>query len=863
MSSKKRNSRKRPKRRKPPAVVAAAAEQSDRLNRRVSRMRPRAFSGEPIEDVAVFDDSALRELPEEIADQVVAVREALSAIAEGRDQQAIGRLDGIPRRSVLSPWRLLVRGLADWYRGDFEQAAKSLGRLDRTRRPGRIAAALQLAGDGSVESAAPTAKASREADTELDSAAKLVRRIRVERPALAEARRETARRELTPNDESPDETLGPIKLSWLIGFCREHRRREPRLVEALEQAALQRAFRQPYCDIFGVAAAKLPGPPHDPKNLLLQSEYHGRFEDGDRKARYYWDRYLNQDLAGNDRISEPLRAAIASTLHLEVAREEIVPDRVGGMLSMFMMVEQEDCRAIEDNFKKSIKAYPGNAVAHRERIDWIRSHAENERSTKAEREKFAKKLTGAMVDWSKAIPDEIEPRLWLVDHFLEEEQLDRAQPHVEWLSASRHADPRVRATPWKWNLLEAMRLCRRKAWLSGVQEKLETAEGLWPSWLPRPWLAYLQAALALRSGQQDEYRRLRSLAREGLAGGGPNHDVELADAAMMLGAAQRMRVPAADLKPLRIPVDDAVKNLPGLTTNELVIAGGFFYDLHRTGLLYPAYRMHGGKFAAEYQQRLQRGVEVGKAGELGDAFWRSVFWLAERRSFSDGYQLKMPKPLDRLRREPNLAAVKLQMLLSHYNPWRLREMTAEIDLVREASQTQRDVYLRYWFTSLVDRSQKEIAKSAARNSFFGGASPFGTSFGPFDDDDDDDQWNEEDDYFDPECDCPECTAVRERLGIANPSLYEDDLEDEAEDVADDGSDSGPTAAYQDDDEMPLFHRIDVGMNAGIDGSDEDFSPLNVDLVPPRPPTPKPKMDVDPDFRRKRPKNPMKKQKKSR
>ena len=67
----------------------------------------------------------------------------------------------------------------------------------------------------------------------------------------------------------------------------------------------------------------------------------------------------------------------------------------------------------------------------------------------------------------------MEPRLWLVDYLLENERLEEARPHVDFLAASRQDDPRVRATPWKWQLLEAMRLCRRKAWLADVPARLD------------------------------------------------------------------------------------------------------------------------------------------------------------------------------------------------------------------------------------------------------------------------------------------------------------------------------------------------------------------------------------------------------
>ena len=129
-----------------------------------------------------------------------------------------------------------------------------------------------------------------------------------------------------------------------------------------------------------------------------------------------------------------------------------------------------------------------------------------------------------MRNWSKGLPDDVEPRLWLVDHLLENEETEEAKPHVDWLATARQDDPRVRATPWKWQLLEAMRLSRRKAWLSRVPERLEEAESQWPTWLSKQWLPYLNAALALRCGKTDEFEQQRkqicseSGIAQGLAG---------------------------------------------------------------------------------------------------------------------------------------------------------------------------------------------------------------------------------------------------------------------------------------------------------------------------------------------------------
>ena len=71
------------------------------------------------------------------------VRQALEALHAGDEANALGLVRDIARSSPVSDWKLLVRGLAAFYKGDHAEAQANWSRLDPTRAPMRIARHLQ------------------------------------------------------------------------------------------------------------------------------------------------------------------------------------------------------------------------------------------------------------------------------------------------------------------------------------------------------------------------------------------------------------------------------------------------------------------------------------------------------------------------------------------------------------------------------------------------------------------------------------------------------------------------------------------------------------------------------------------------
>ncbi|MGD9857513.1 MAG: hypothetical protein AB7U20_21430 [Planctomycetaceae bacterium] len=751
--------RERIRRKQQQQKSASAWKAGARQSQRIAAQLPRAWPGEAAEDVAIFDDAALASLSPELASQVASIRTALQAVCESRDEDALQEVSGIPRSSPLSQWRLLIRGIIDWMADD-SAAAEAWKRLDPERRPGRIATVMTAAPRTDLDSLSPTESNAGPADSapgnwpsRLDERllyhAKLLRRLRIDRTSLR-----IAEAGANAPEEAKELTLGPKKIGWLQTFAKEYRSSEPELVAALEQVALGRAYTQDYSDIFETATRTFVGPRHDRRNSLLTFFYHMRFADDrrtDRTAQRFLDQYLTRDLPQNPELSEPVRSAIASQIHLNEATMLIEP--AGQGMFSFAFRTREDDKAVKRHLQAAVRAYPANREAYRAHTQWLESKLDNERLTKGQRAPLERQLAEVMQDWSAGLPDDVEPRLWLVDYLLENEQTQQAEPHVSWLAAARQDNPRVRAAPWKWQLLEAMRLCRRKTWLPEVPGRLDEAASQWPKWLSPQWLPYLRAALSLRSGESAEFEQQRQeiCAESGIA------KDSLADACMMLGAAQRMRVGAAELKLLRKPVDEALQNLGTLPYEELLCTAGFFWDLQRTRLLYPAYRMHGGKLLKQLYSRWERDSALVLKHVDDRQLHGAVFACSEHRFWSNGYELSLPawysKPS--VRQHPMFAAAQINAFLKLRRHWSNDRYKPCGPLLRQAAQTERDPYYRHWFVSLADELDEDLAREAS--------SPFGFRFDVFsrmfgaaeEIDDEDDLLD-----FDPDCDCPDCRANR-------------------------------------------------------------------------------------------------------
>lgn len=122
----------------------------DAIHESAKRLR-NIFGGEAIEDpdlLGVMADQAiakpeLRErLPNELAEETRLIVEALEHVEAGRDEEALSVLRPIGFRSVMAPWRLLIRGMVHFYGDRRDEALEAWKRLPADRLPHAMARAI-------------------------------------------------------------------------------------------------------------------------------------------------------------------------------------------------------------------------------------------------------------------------------------------------------------------------------------------------------------------------------------------------------------------------------------------------------------------------------------------------------------------------------------------------------------------------------------------------------------------------------------------------------------------------------------------------------------------------------------------------
>src|SRR5271166_3352227 len=104
-----------------------------------------------VADQAVLHPEQSQPSSPEVAREATLVRQALEALYAGDEATALGLVRDIARSSPVSEWKLLVRGLAAFYRGDHGETQANWSRLDPERAPQRIVRQLQKLHQGQSE----------------------------------------------------------------------------------------------------------------------------------------------------------------------------------------------------------------------------------------------------------------------------------------------------------------------------------------------------------------------------------------------------------------------------------------------------------------------------------------------------------------------------------------------------------------------------------------------------------------------------------------------------------------------------------------------------------------------------------------
>jgi len=215
-----------------------------------------------------------------------------------------------------------------------------------------------------------------------------------------------------------------------------------------------------------------------------------------------------------------------------------------------------------------------------------------------------------------------------------------------------------------------------------------------------------------------------------------------------------MRATAAELKPLRAAADEALKKIDSLPLADLIETAGFFWDLHRVQLLYPAYRLQGKTIGKALFARLEKNAKPVLDGIHDERIQKAVLWGSEYRFWPNGYETKFPAFFSNsaIQRHPAFAAARLNALLKQRYAWGIQKYLDCGPLLREAAASERDAYNRHWFLKMANQMDDRQAEASRKSSLLKNLFETGAA------DEDDDEFEDLD--FDPDCDCPKCQAAR-------------------------------------------------------------------------------------------------------
>ncbi len=697
-------------------------------------LRPKIASAESIEDAAIFNKECRLKLSNELQLEATKVIEALELTGNSKFDEAIDRLKEIPRSSPFADWRLFIRGLHSYYSGELGATRQNWTRLDRARRPARIAATLLLA----------------EVDESLGGESQTTSSVMVEHAKTLRFRKKAIAAAIAiaqVRHRDPGTTFSVSQSAMLSNFRDAFSKLDPEFVSTVSLACVQLSLHQGDWGLFERLIKTVPGPPDDPNWNRTKFLYATNFQGFDNVLEKVSKAYINQDLPRLTQLPEELKNALACKILLVLAEEKRSSQDVSTSIFSFRKSKNEYDQ-INDLFRKAIEKYPRYRPAHEKLIGSLEAQLEENGLSKSNEERLEKELVVAQEKFVQSIPDELETALSLIDFYLEEDQLDKANALVQRLSGQRLEDPLAKALPWKLKLREAMRLSRRKTDLALANKALDDAESLWPTWLNRNWLPFLHAALALRSGDLAKFEELKANAIR---------DQKISDFVgrlMAFAALQQMNIPIANLKPFRTEIDLQIKNASKASLADLFSIGAFFWDLVRTGLEHKGYRLQASKLGRAFADQ----IKFHDNSDLDATQVNAFCWGAHHRFWPLGNDYS-PKPSFKklAMKEARIAAAVLEWLIEcdSFPDSRMVDYQPLITLTKEAARHEKDPFYRYQFDQIADEAIDIVSEVKARDAQ---RRSYATTFI-----DEGEYSEDEDEEFDDVCDCPKCRAKRARM----------------------------------------------------------------------------------------------------
>ncbi len=681
---------------------------------------PLAAPEEPLGDIAVFDDAALASLPPETRAEAEIVREALNLAAAGEPDAALDRLGPIGRKSVYADWRLLVRGLAPFQKGDLIAARDAWSRLAADRRPGRIAAVLTTAW-GQVREAPRDAGQRAAGDGPLAAAVAVLRRS-----SLWTAAREV----LAIRHRDKERTFSASQAALVIRLEKQYRAIDPDFVQDFSVACRFLAMGQDDAEPLSALCRGTAGPADDPRSTRLQLVYLMMYDAEPRELVACIRDYVDRDLAGVDRdlagvvhLPAALRAALASCALCRTA-ESIIAVEMNGPFGGLSHEEEQICERL---LREAIERFPRNPRAHEVLVELLQNRAaENLGSRDAERAVFAAKT--ALVE---QFPDRHGQVVDLVNRLAGNGEFDKAEPFVRLLADQRCTEPAARAMPWRFPLMRASWLATKEAGLPQAREALAAAIAAWPTWMSRRWIPFLEATLLLREGDAAGHAAAVEAARQAT----PHRlhaDVLEYEAVVRLGGQP------SHVKSLAAALRSSAKQVAiDADVGPLVDVGCFYLDLERSGLdlmvghdhpARPLGRALVKRLGAQGKRSL--GAVSGAAAELPvdePAFWAAFRWLANHGFFDAFKPKREPAGIARLADSHPRAAAEVLFWLASTDPDSLttRKSRKRLALVEGFLPGETNSVVRDWLTTIVARVRKELEGAEQRKRQARRGSPFG------------------------------------------------------------------------------------------------------------------------------------------
>lgn len=706
------------------------------------KLRPRPAPDESAVDLAVFSRKSRDLLPPELQREAELIVTALGLVFERLDASALASLQEIPRDSPYADWRLFIRGLVALYQDDSETARQNWRRLDAARRPARIAATLFLGATG--ETCGETLPVPLQ---DLADAGKAV----LLRSSLLDAARNIAR----GNAVKAGQVFSTEQAEWLLKFRDLYRPVDAEFVDQFSHACIQLASQQGSLGAYETLRPRVAGPHYDPAWRLRNALNSAAAEIDEEEIVKLLNDYQMIDCPSIKKVPNSTVCALVSLVCQILSKHfQATPSGWGWG---FLDDELESSEA-EQFLQLAIDWYPRNREAHLDLIHLLETQVDQRGRGMEAKSERRDQLAQARRTFVQFFSDDVTTVLLVIDDYLAQDKPQLAQELAATLRGSRWEDPRVQALDWRILIRKASFLSRRKAGLAAAREALAEAEAIWPVWLSRDFLPFLQAALVLRAGDPIRFELLQKAARDNC------HAFPLLGDIMLFAALQLMHVPGAELKPWRENIELWKGRSTQIQAADLCRIGAFLGDLQEAGIQHSAYRPQSRAFGPT----LVRSLKVPSLRQL-DCYEKAFRWAATHRFWSGGrYSIVLMDdiPLS----SPRLAAAYLEMLVRDYAdyPGLKKNATPLMKLLETTINLEPNPVDRFQFERVLQQARDQIAKQNQSAEFMGGffnrfAELFGGHGG---DNEPNEEYIDEEDIddgeFDSECDCPRCQAARRR-----------------------------------------------------------------------------------------------------